>query len=108
METKAPFNSPLGKFSCFTINLGELGVSVDTQFGIADKDKVIIPIQKVPYLIGMGWAKAQEAFLECEGKELVIDFGTSPSLNLLEAGLKYLLDLLKSLDETGPKKGTAL
>lgn len=88
------FKTKLGNVGCHTINLGELLGQIDSQVLTVEGDKIKIPIDKVPVLLGITWTKLKETFRECEGKELVIEFGDTTSTNMIETLLKFLLELL--------------
>ena len=85
------FKTTIGKAGCHIVNIGELLEQLDIQFGDATEKKIKIPLEKVPALIGIFWSSIQESFAQCEGKELVIDFGNSPASNFAEQLLKALL-----------------
>ena len=86
------FKTAIGKAGCHVVNIGELLEQLDIQFGDATTSKIKIPIEKAPALVGLFWNKLQESFQECEGKELVIDFGDSAGANIAEQILKMLLN----------------
>jgi len=88
------FKTTIGKAGCHIENVGQLLEQLDVQFGDTTDGKIHIPIEKVPTLVGLTWDKLKETFLECEGKELVIEFGDTPTMNLLEQLLKLLLNML--------------
>lgn len=88
------FKSKVGTAGCFTVNIGELLEQIDAQVISVDGNKIKIPVDKLPLFGGIIWSKLQESFRECEGKELIIDFGDSPVANAAEAFLRLLLDML--------------
>lgn len=88
------FKTKLGHIGCHTVNLGEIFQQVDNQVIVVEENKIKIPLDKLPLLGGMIWSKLQESFLECEGKELVIDFGDTKSADMAENFLKFLLGFL--------------
>lgn len=94
------FKTNLGKVGCHTINVGELFVQLDTQFGSEEEGKVKIPVEKLPEVLGITWGKLKETFLECEGKELVVDFGDTPGANAFESLFKFLLEILPNSQKT--------
>lgn len=97
------FKSKVGQSGCHIINIGELLEQIDNQVLVVDGDKIKIPSDKIALLIGIIYSKLQETFRECEGKELVIDFGDSVAANTIEAFLKLLLDMLpKSTADVKP------
>lgn len=81
------------------MNLAELLMKIDVQFYNEKEDKIKVPLEKVPLLAGIFWSKLKETFAECEGKDIVIDFGDSPTSNAIEGFLKFLLDMLPQVDE---------
>lgn len=85
-------NTKLGTSGCFVRNLGELLEQIDVQF--SEGDKIKIPIEKIPILVGLVWNRIQSTFEECEGKQISIEFGDSAAANAIEGLLKLLLDLM--------------
>lgn len=88
------FKTTIGKAGCHIENLGSLLTQLDIQFGDVTDGKIRIPIEKVPTLVGLTWEKMKETFLECEGKELVVEFGDTVSANAIETILKLILNFL--------------
>jgi hypothetical protein len=92
------FNTSIGKSGCHIMNVAELLMKIDVQFYDENEKTIKVPLEKVPLLAGIVWSKLKETFEECEGKEIVIDFGDSPTSNAIESFLKFLLDMLPQAD----------
>lgn len=92
MQTE--FKTPIGRIGCHTVNLGEFFQSLDSQFGNEVDGKVKIPFEKWFTLMGLAWNKIQETYQECEGKEIVIEFGSTPFANVMEQLVKAALTFI--------------
>lgn len=99
MDNKTVF----GKAGCHMVNLGELLEELDVEFGNDETGKIVIPVDKLLKLAGLVWAKLQETFRECEGKELQIDFGDSVAANTAESLMGLLLGFLAPKDDKTPE-----
>lgn len=94
------FNTKLGNVGCHTVNIGLLLQQIDAQFVDATGEKIKIPVEKVPLLLGILYNKIKQSFEECEGKKLEIDLGSTTTANAIENLLKFLLELLPDGETT--------
>lgn len=92
----------LERSGCFIENFGELLQEIGTFADPNDEGTIKIPSDKLPALFGKIWLKIKESFNECEGKEVVIEFGDSPSANLAETVITFILNFLEKEAQREP------
>lgn len=90
------FKSGFGKAGCHIENIGELLQEFDAEFVDEVGGPVKLEGTDVLKLMGLLYNKFVETFAECEGREVVIEFGDSVGANLAESLVKLILDLAKS------------
>jgi hypothetical protein len=86
------FKSNIGKAGCHIENVGELIQSFDDKYVDVDGKVVKISGEVALKLMGDLFRKLQETFDECEGKEIQIEFGDSPTANFAEQLVRFILD----------------
>jgi len=92
------FNSSVGKAGCHIENVGELIQAFDSEY-VNDEGKVIkIGGEVALAIMGDLFRKLQETFEECEGKEIQVEFGDSPTANLMEQLVQFILKFSETAD----------
>lgn len=85
------FKSGFGRSGCHIENIGEMLQEFDVKY-VTDEGKVIkLNGEAVLALMGDLYVKFEETMLECEGKQIEIEFGDSVTANLLEQIVKFVL-----------------
>jgi len=92
MAETQEFKGAVGKAGCHIENVGELLQEFDGRFVSEDGKVVKLGTDQVFQLMGMLYNKFAETLLECEGKELTIEFGDSATANLAEQILQFILE----------------
>jgi len=85
------FNSGFGKAGCHMENVGELLQQFDADYVTEDGNVIKLTGEAVLSLMGDLYGKLEETMLECEGKQLQIEFGDSAAANLIEQLIKFIL-----------------
>jgi hypothetical protein len=89
METK--FNSGIGKVGCHMENVAELLQDFDNEYITVDGEVIKLSGEVALTLMGDLFRKFQETVRECEGKVIEVEFGDSPTANLLEQLVEFIL-----------------
>jgi hypothetical protein len=84
------FKSPIGVVGCYLENVGEFLQEFEENNVTTDGKVDKITIAAALTLMQESLNKYKESKLECEGKEVVIDFGDGPIATLLEGLFKSL------------------
>ena len=82
--------SKVGKAGCHIENVGELLQEFDADFITESGNVINLTAEQYFDLLQLLMNKFKETMLECEGKEVKIDFGDGPVANILEGILKTL------------------
>jgi len=94
------FNSGFGKAGCHIENIGELLQAFDENYVAEDGDVIKLSGLGVISLLGDLYDKFVESMQECEGKTIEIEFGDSPTANLLETFVKFILEFRNNTGAT--------
>lgn len=88
------FKTQYGTIGCYIENFGEVLQAVDADYG--DENKIKVPVGKLPALLVALYDKVADSLLECEEKQLVIDFGDSVTSNTIETLVMFLLQTARN------------
>jgi len=85
------FNSGIGRVGCHMENVAELLQDFDSEYVTVDGKVIKLSGDVALTLMGDLFRKFQETVEECEGKTIEVEFGDSPTANLLEQLVEFIL-----------------
>lgn len=90
VEAAKSYKSTFGQAGCHIENIGEILMEFDNKFISEDGGIIKLGVDDYLALTQMLLDKFKESLKECEGKEIVIDFGDGPVANTAEMLLRAL------------------